>query len=777
MNAEEVPHYEESDFEFLPEENTLKHSEPSQTPSSNVQSSHTPDDIMMRARSYLRQIPGAVQGDHGDQGTYIAAAKMRDFGLSEDECYRLMVEEFNLRCKPPWAEKELREKVSHAYRYAAGIPGNKLDQEWQKPNACLPGKVCSQSETIAEAKPGESAAKKDWESPIPFRQFNLPIFPAKVFPDWLREFVEAEAIATQTPVDLSGMLGLSVLGVACQKKFVVQVKPGWTEPTSIFTATALPSGNRKSADFADMVDPLEEFEEAEAARMAPEIAAAQARFKILESRLHDKQTAASKGKTTDDQAQLEQQAVEMAKEFEQMSVPMTPRLLADDVTPERLTTLIRDQGGRMAVMSPEGDVFELMAGRYTKNGAPNFAVYLKGHSADTLRVDRTNRSSEFVKKPALTVGFAVQPDVIRGLSQKEGFRGRGLLARFLYSLPESLLGRRDPYALEVPDDIRTTYRRNVLALLGLPFAKDEHNNPSANHLTLDHFARTALFGFMADLEPKIAPLGELGSIADWAGKLVGAVVRIAGLLHVALHVNDFEPWIIPIKLETIEKAIQVGQYLIPHARAAFAEMGADPAVEEARHILSWIERKQQPTVTKRDIFEGTKGRFKRADDLNKPINVLIEHEYLRQKAEPERRGPGKPPSPTYEVNPFLWEDSANKANIANDNINSHFTNILFNKKMDEDSASIKNSCVAPTIGSQYSQYSQNESEREEKFDTAGTESTSRDIEWIPYPHNQSFDGDLEYRTGPACRVCGEIERWRRSELGPWICKICHPPVN
>jgi replicative DNA helicase len=506
---------------------------------------------------------------------------------------------------------------------------------------------------------------QEWELPIPFRQFNLPSFPAHIFPDWLRAFVEAEAIATQTPIDLSGMLAFPVLATGCQKKFVVQVKSGWVEPTNIFTATVLPPGSRKSADFADMVDPLEEYEEAEAVRMAPEIAAAQTRFKILESRLHDKQMAASKAKTAEEQVQFEQEAIQMAKEFTQIGVPVTPRLLADDATPERLTTLIRDQGGHMAVMSPEGDVFEMMAGRYSKNGAPNFAVYLKGHSGDTLRVDRTGRPSEYVKKPALTVGFAIQPDVIRGLSQKEGFRGRGLLARFLFSLPESMLGHRNPNAPEVPDDIRATYRRNVLALLGLSFAKDERGNPSAHCLKLDLSARAALLQFAADLELKMAPLGELGSIADWAGKLVGAVVRIAGLLHVAQHVDDFEPWIIPIKLETIEKAILVGHYLIPHARAAFSEMGADPAIDNASHILSWLTKKRETTLTKRDIFEGTKGRFKQVADLEKPLSLLMEHGYLRERTPDSRNGPGRSPSPGFEINPYIWSHSAKLANTAN----------------------------------------------------------------------------------------------------------------
>lgn len=62
------------------------------------------------------------------------------------------------------------------------------------------------------------------EPPIPFDQFNLPPLPVEVFPLWLRRFVEAQAVATQTPLDLTAMLVLSVLAAACGKKLRIQAK-------------------------------------------------------------------------------------------------------------------------------------------------------------------------------------------------------------------------------------------------------------------------------------------------------------------------------------------------------------------------------------------------------------------------------------------------------------------------------------------------------------------------------------------------------------------------
>ena len=114
-------------------------------------------------------------------------------------------------------------------------------------------------------------------------------------------------------------------------------------------------------------------------------------------------------------------------------MPPVPRLVADDVTPEAAASLLAEQGGRLAVLSAEGGIFATLAGRYS--GTPNLEVFLKGHAGDLLVVDRKGRDHEYVEHPALTLGLAVQPEVLTDIAAMPGFRGRGLLARILYALP------------------------------------------------------------------------------------------------------------------------------------------------------------------------------------------------------------------------------------------------------------------------------------------------------------------------------------------------------
>ena len=110
--------------------------------------------------------------------------------------------------------------------------------------------------------------------------------------------------------------------------------------------------------------------------------------------------------------------------------------------------------------------------------------------------------------------------------------------------------------------------------------------------------------------------------------------------------------------DIVERAVKIGRYLIPHAQAALAEMGTDPTVEEAKHVLRWIERKGVDTFTKREAFEGTKGRFRRVTALESALDLLLAQGYIREAESPERKGPGRRPSARYEVSPFLKSDTS-----------------------------------------------------------------------------------------------------------------------
>ncbi len=499
-----------------------------------------------------------------------------------------------------------------------------------------------------------------WEEPIPLAgEYAVPAFPVNLLPYRLASWVQAEAGATQTPPDLAGCLVLAIVGAALAGKFRVIVRDGWSEPLNLFTVVSLPPGDRKSAVFADALAPVQRAEAEDRERMEPIIAELASAHRVLENRLKATEIKAAKAEDPNEAGRFRDEARQLAKELVAHKVPDPPQFYCDDVTPEKLTKLLARQGGRMLQASAEGTAFEIAKGRYSETA--NFDVYLKGHAGDPLRNDRIGREQDATDRPALSVALAVQPDVLQGLADQPSLRGRGFLARFLYSLPVSLVGRRAVAPAPVSDQIAKGYWRIMAQLWELPASMDATGKPAPNWLRFAPAAERALRSFETWLEPRLAEGEELSHLAGWANKLAGAIARIAGIFHVVKALSQDQPWQEPIPQETVECAIRLGRdYFLGHALAAFGLMGADPRAEVGKAVLEWLKDRCEyseysetapPVVSRRDIHQAHRRKFKKVEDVDPVLELLVKHGWLH----PTRigqRGRGHQ-TPTYWVNPVV----------------------------------------------------------------------------------------------------------------------------
>jgi hypothetical protein len=341
---------------------------------------------------------------------------------------------------------------------------------------------------------------------------------------------------------------------------------------------------------------------------------------------------------------------------------------ADDVTPEKIASYLEEQDGRLLIASAEGTVFEIVKGRYSE--AANFDVFLKGHSGDPLRVGRVWRKGEFVEQPALSLALAVQPDVIRGLATNASLRGRGFLARLLYSIPTSKVGTRTIAPAPTSPEAEEEYYEAVQAVWCVAAPPDEGLSLTAGKvrvhwLTFGPEADRLMREFENYLEPQLAEGAELFHLAGWANKLAGACARIAGILHVAKLIAEGKDWCnTPISGDTAAGAIALGRdYLLPHAQAAFVEMGADERLESARRVWESIVRRLGsadaahsahggPCVSRRDLLNWNRRAFPSVEQLDPVIEYLCGTYYLRPIEDPTRQPGRGHKSPTYEVNPL-----------------------------------------------------------------------------------------------------------------------------
>jgi hypothetical protein len=144
--------------------------------------------------------------------------------------------------------------------------------------------------------------------------------------------------------------------------------------------------------------------------------------------------------------------------------------------------------------------------------------------------------------------------------------------------------------------------------------------------------------------------GQLEFFTDWGGKLEGLTARVAAVIHLIRSGIDLSK---PVTLESIESAIAISKWAIPHARAAFGLLGADDgAMEDAERVLKWLKAEKSSQTSKRDIHQQFRSRFDNDPDrLMRAIELLVDRGWLR----PVDSKPGTPgrPSEPYECHPWV----------------------------------------------------------------------------------------------------------------------------
>jgi hypothetical protein len=120
------------DVDFLLELSPKEPREPSafRAPSPEVLSRVESSVRYQLAKRLLEAMAPAIEGDGGDNRTFVAACVGHDYALTEEEFWPLLVE-YNKRCRPPWNEDELAKKLENAYKYSSLPQGWRLVGEGQ----------------------------------------------------------------------------------------------------------------------------------------------------------------------------------------------------------------------------------------------------------------------------------------------------------------------------------------------------------------------------------------------------------------------------------------------------------------------------------------------------------------------------------------------------------------------------------------------------------------------------------------------------------------------
>ena len=502
----------------------------------------------------------------------------------------------------------------------------------------------------------------EWPAPTPLGPPDPDPIPLECLPQTIRNHVESVAGASQTPIDMGALLSLAAIAVTVQGKAEIEIRPGWQEPLNIYTGAVLPPASRKSSVYRHVFGPLEEWEVEQSRKDLPTRQAAEDAREILEKRLEAVKKEAAKGTKPPE-------AVEAARfQLLDAKVPPVTRLNAPEATPEALIPIMAEQGGRIAILAPEGDPLRIADGRYSGNGDARLDVLKRAWTGrESIRVDRVVRDGHYIRRPALTIAICLQPGVLLSLKNARSFRGEGVLGRFLWVMPESGIGARltGPHVPALDSEAASEWDALLRRLLGAGPSDGDEDGYVPHTLRLAPDALDVLHRWEAEVEEELGPGRRMFGIPDWGGKLVGNTVRLAGLLHLARTADDpvADLWGERVSRWAMESAIQLARAFSTHALPIFDSLDADPKRALLRYVLRRIKELPSEERNLRRLREVCRGKkeIDTAKDIEDLVGELAKRNLVRI-APTGTAGPGRPESPTVQLHPTLDSHTRNTRN-------------------------------------------------------------------------------------------------------------------
>ncbi|GGM34661.1 hypothetical protein GCM10011351_20830 [Paraliobacillus quinghaiensis] len=411
-----------------------------------------------------------------------------------------------------------------------------------------------------------SSEKTEWDNPIDFEEPQLPIFDTNVYPEWIKKFVEQVAEETQTPICFAAVSMISVLSTTVLSKFRLKVRGQWTEPIGIYSVVVAEPSARKSSVFNLLYQPIFDYE---------------------------------------------------LKSYNEKNTNFK-RYIAADATQEKLIELMANNNQSITLATAEGDeVFGMMKGKYTS--ITSFDVYLKSYSSDPIFYDRKNSGTLTLQKPTMAMTLFVQPSVIGGMSNE--FSDRGVTQRFIYSLPKSNVGFRDPDPKLIDQKVKNNYKKNIVRLL-------EIANDEIEYVTLSNKAQEYLNEMIHEIELELRNQDLSTSIKAWLGKLIGQILRITALLHISFEITKGTAFQTEIGVDTLKRVYNLKDYFIKHAKKAYRQINnTNQETADIKYVLNKIKHLKKLEIKRRDVQQLTKHRLTSVE-LSKVLGELEDFNYI-----------------------------------------------------------------------------------------------------------------------------------------------------
>jgi len=441
-----------------------------------------------------------------------------------------------------------------------------------------------------------------WDDPIPLESgIQVPPFPADLFPDALARFFRAVGTATNSPPDYVGTMAIGILSGAIGAAYALDVKEGYTEPTSLYTAAVARKGDGKTPALSHLIPPL------------------------------------------------------VAEQVKRREAGIKAPAFVDDATVEKMTEYL--QKWPRGLLMVRDELSALLGGfnQYKAKGqGADRSFYLKAHSGTPVQVGRKDKDAEevFVPHPCLSITGGIQPTV---LARYTADSDDGLFDRFLFCYPDPL-----PMAGEngasVPCELRTGWARVVGALYALTM-HEEGTTTRPHFLKLDARAWGVWVEWTKWLAGAVNGPEFPEELRGPAAKIRGLAGRLAVVFFTARRAcgEELGPF---LDDESMRRGAALAKYFFGHARRVWRLTGHETSLRDAKKVLAFVERNEEDAFSLRDAYRALHSSFANPDALWPAFRLLTQHGFIR-RTERGYAGTGRKGSALFERHPSL-RDTAQK---------------------------------------------------------------------------------------------------------------------
>ena len=432
-------------------------------------------------------------------------------------------------------------------------------------------------------------------------------FPRNVFPPEIEAYLESVSKSVQVPREMPSAAALAAFALCLQGKYMTEY-PDFTEHTehlSLYVGIVADPSERKSPVYKAVINkPFYKWAESAKERYNADMSEYKANSTLIKKRIEAIERSAKGDITADKRDEL----VSLYAQLDSLKAPASPYFIFDDTTPEALVRGLAETGEAGGIFSEEGDVLDIIAGRYSDKGSANIGIFLKAYNGENFRSTRVTSGEIQLKRPLLSMCLMLQPEIYKRIVTNKTLQGRGCIARFLFAHPEKSTGKRQAINLTPPDSTgQAAYENLIYSFLDTEAVPDSDMRVLKFCDEIKGNKESLMGKYLQAIENSMTEGGSMSDESAYAGKAGGTLMRIAGILHLVWGYDERTP----ISEETAQRAVAIHKYfLLEKCREMKSSVKSER--EQADKVMGYLiktaEKKMTAEIAKREFFSNFRRR-------------------------------------------------------------------------------------------------------------------------------------------------------------------------